>query len=474
MKAALVCTLSVLLILAGCSGSKETANHPVENLFSYANADELGNALGDTLLKSRITLHEWTPLLEMSKLRVDAMWVDINKPVARIRLQNYARNLLPNTISNLPDTWRTRDGVYAWIMLDSLQAINGKPFYLEYDGSRFQVVNWEEGILAKSNIDMTMILEFSGPTERLMSSQMIIDRKLKVRGFEMVVWNAGWPMANRPASNGIAGDYPQGSLRELTEIEIRFLSIHGLQYMRNEIFARHGYMFNNEELKSYFGSKSWYKPRFTDVVDKLTDIEKKNIELIVKCEEKLYLKRPITAMMRELPLLTLPINFESNFAEGISIPVDIENPDGEIEAEFASSIGGEELLYGILPDTSQYYAVVWRSIGPGMYGGYSTEIRITTFDKKFRRIDGNAITVSYYNGRHSMGDCNATESYTSALNNDLTFNSKYEVTLNCPPGEEDGSESTNTEDPTTTAIVSGKIGSTGKVVSNFKGSYFFN
>ncbi|RLD49925.1 MAG: hypothetical protein DRJ05_20345 [Bacteroidetes bacterium] len=58
-----------------------------------------------------------------------------------------------------------------------------------------------------------------------------------------------------------------------------------LRIMRNEIFAAHGYIFKSSDLREYFNKTKWYNPRFIDVTDKLTDIEKHNIELILKKEK---------------------------------------------------------------------------------------------------------------------------------------------------------------------------------------------
>ena len=55
-----------------------------------------------------------------------------------------------------------------------------------------------------------------------------------------------------------------------------------LDSMRNEIFATHGYIFKSEKWKDYFGKQSWYTPLHDDVSDKLTLIEKINIENILK------------------------------------------------------------------------------------------------------------------------------------------------------------------------------------------------
>ena len=54
--------------------------------------------------------------------------------------------------------------------------------------------------------------------------------------------------------------------------------------MRNEIFARHGYIFQTNDMKAHFKSQDWYIPKYNDVNSMLTDIEIKNIELIKRYE----------------------------------------------------------------------------------------------------------------------------------------------------------------------------------------------
>jgi len=58
-----------------------------------------------------------------------------------------------------------------------------------------------------------------------------------------------------------------------------------LRIMRNEIFARHGYIFKLPELRDYFMKQSWYVPVSEDVTNSLTPLEKENIELIKRYEE---------------------------------------------------------------------------------------------------------------------------------------------------------------------------------------------
>lgn len=59
-----------------------------------------------------------------------------------------------------------------------------------------------------------------------------------------------------------------------------------LRLMRNEILARHGYVFQSKDLRDYFSKKWWYKPAANNNAVKLNIIEQTNVELI-KSEETL-------------------------------------------------------------------------------------------------------------------------------------------------------------------------------------------
>jgi hypothetical protein len=81
------------------------------------------------------------------------------------------------------------------------------------------------------------------------------------------------------------GDYPQASLRLLVDSDVNKNSKESLQFMRNEIYARHGYCFEGEYWQSNFETTDWYVPYSADISKDLTDIEKKNITLIKKYEK---------------------------------------------------------------------------------------------------------------------------------------------------------------------------------------------
>lgn len=80
------------------------------------------------------------------------------------------------------------------------------------------------------------------------------------------------------------------SSRYYSRDEIEDMSNYDLYYARNEIYARHGRMFSNSDLQSYFNSKSWYDPRyspseFDSMPSPLSDIERQNSDLMLQVEQ---------------------------------------------------------------------------------------------------------------------------------------------------------------------------------------------
>lgn len=71
---------------------------------------------------------------------------------------------------------------------------------------------------------------------------------------------------------------------EVSSMELSSYSGDELRLIRNSIFARHGYIFQSDDLKAYFSQFDWYKPRYNDVSSSLSAIERKNIKTIKSME----------------------------------------------------------------------------------------------------------------------------------------------------------------------------------------------
>lgn len=82
-----------------------------------------------------------------------------------------------------------------------------------------------------------------------------------------------------------AGKYKQTSVKLLKESDVENLTEANLRLMRSEIYARHGYCFQEKDMRRYFEKQDWYMPVGIDIRDRLSDIESKNINLIYDYEE---------------------------------------------------------------------------------------------------------------------------------------------------------------------------------------------
>ena len=56
---------------------------------------------------------------------------------------------------------------------------------------------------------------------------------------------------------------------------------------RNEIYARHGYVFKTQEIQNYFAAKSWYTPNSSYDGSGLSNVEKANVDTISAYEQKM-------------------------------------------------------------------------------------------------------------------------------------------------------------------------------------------
>jgi hypothetical protein len=84
---------------------------------------------------------------------------------------------------------------------------------------------------------------------------------------------------------------PDSDTRLLTEDDVEGLSLQEINYAKNEIYARHGRMFDSKELQDYFNSKSWYEgtisPNKFDKGGYISTVENKNAAFLAEMENKM-------------------------------------------------------------------------------------------------------------------------------------------------------------------------------------------
>jgi hypothetical protein len=89
-----------------------------------------------------------------------------------------------------------------------------------------------------------------------------------------------------PRPNSVTNSYPEPANRSVGESDIESKSCFELKVKRNEIFARHGYIFKTDDMRDYFSRQSWYRPLYADVSGQLSPGEKRYIQLIKQYESR--------------------------------------------------------------------------------------------------------------------------------------------------------------------------------------------
>lgn len=80
---------------------------------------------------------------------------------------------------------------------------------------------------------------------------------------------------------------PDSSDRYLTEYDLSGLTKDQLEIARNEIYARHGYQFQQQKMINYFNNQSWYvKSNKKVTTDDLSELEYANVVFIQRFEDE--------------------------------------------------------------------------------------------------------------------------------------------------------------------------------------------
>lgn len=81
------------------------------------------------------------------------------------------------------------------------------------------------------------------------------------------------------------GKFPFTSTKEIKDEDLKGLSDNDLKIMKNEILARHGFIFSDKDMKDYFSKQKWYSAKNQNVDKLLTPLEKQNIQNIEAFEK---------------------------------------------------------------------------------------------------------------------------------------------------------------------------------------------
>ncbi len=121
------------------------------------------------------------------------------------------------------------------------------------------------------------VLDYNSNTSKIDAQWTSSSQKIKPKFFTLDAQQCKYAKSE--------GNFPEASSRLLKDVDLQ-IPLYELQYMRNEIYARHGYAFKSKDWARDFSFSDWYMPCYTDteIEAQLTDIEKKNVKRIKMVE----------------------------------------------------------------------------------------------------------------------------------------------------------------------------------------------
>ncbi len=175
------------------------------------------------------------------------------------------------------------------IIRNEIYARHGRMFKSTDLRNYFSKYSWYN--VLKSYDDKTIEKEFNSyekhNVELLFNVQKTLESKKQDKSTDspaqQPIANVLEPDKNTPDTNeGISLN------RLLSTNELQAMTYEELGYLRNEIYARHGLEFKTPKTRNYFNQFDWYRelPKYNNVTNKLTDIDRKNIETIKEVEAK--------------------------------------------------------------------------------------------------------------------------------------------------------------------------------------------
>ena len=207
--------------------------------------------------------------------------------------------------------------------------------------------------------------------------------------------------------------FPESNVRFLTNEEISSVDNNVKQMAINEIYARHGRLFNTQEIQDYFNSKQWYAGNvapdaFNESV--LNEYELANIKTLANAMGNAAVGNPITNYNQSLGITNSPYGsgtVQGNEADGVSESVIKINTIPEYDALFEVGEIDTQNMYELKveistanPKEGKYYAYFGTWWESGNVSLITHDYRET---KDFNFLENNQYIIQGYFTEYTSG-----------------------------------------------------------------------
>ena len=160
--------------------------------------------------------------------------------------------------------------------------------FLEYDDHH----NWTKMILEDNGgsariypkTQLTREITYDQPKPETISSSTSNPTSKTSNTQANDVQNASTKTSYKTTSNDLFSR--DASSYRFSESDLSPLSAKELTYLRNSVYAKHGYVFKSQELNNYFKQFGWYHPDSSVTEAALNNIEKTNVQFIKNYQEQ--------------------------------------------------------------------------------------------------------------------------------------------------------------------------------------------
>ncbi len=149
---------------------------------------------------------------------------------------------------------------------NEIYARHGRLFQSQELAGYFEQKNWYWGSIPAEQFSENVLNEYEAANVALLQQEEYARQSggyiLDQYGYS---YSGIGSYASASTYTPAAGDYIfwDSNIRYLTDSDVAGLTLQQLNYAKNEIYARRGYIFTSQELRDYFGNKDWYHGTMT-------------------------------------------------------------------------------------------------------------------------------------------------------------------------------------------------------------------
>ena len=188
---------------------------------------------------------------------------------------------------------------------------------------------------------------------------------------------------------------PDSNTRDLTAQELWGYTLETLNYISNEILARHGYAFHNMAYYQYFDAKPWYRAGGYTGIDSLTNVERRNFAMVRSVKNAMEAAGTDNPSGISIVNIIATQNALGGFGNQVSFSNGYGNNTGKTYAEASAEEQARQRLEARMASATPNYIYNAEYIIPDSNSRLLTEGELWAYSREALRYIRNEILARY-------------------------------------------------------------------------------